>query len=84
MCKVHYLCLEKGTLGWFQFQVEFSEVLKYYLYTLKLFFFCMPKYNYIIQIDDTISQIELSQCILYQTLDVAGTLHNLKGILVNS
>ena len=29
----------------------------------------MPKYNHIIQIDDAVSQIELSQCILHQALE---------------
>ena len=69
MCKVHYLHLEEGALGWFQFQVEFSEALKYYSQTLEVFFFCTPKYNHIIQVDDAISQIELSQCILHQMLE---------------
>ena len=30
MCKVHYLCLEEGALGWFELQIEFSEAFKYY------------------------------------------------------
>ena len=30
MCKVHYLCLEEGALGWFQLEVKLSEMLKYY------------------------------------------------------
>ena len=30
MHKIHYLHLEEGALGWFQLQIEFSEVFKYY------------------------------------------------------
>ena len=45
----------------------------------KVFFFCMPKYDHIIQIDDTISQIELSQCILHQTLECHGCVTQSKG-----
>ena len=30
MHKIYYLHLEEGALGWFQLQIEFSEVLKYY------------------------------------------------------
>ena len=36
-------------------------------------FFCTPKYDYIIQIDDTVGQIKLSQCVLHQTLE--GCIH---------
>ena len=39
----------------------------------------MPKYNHIIQIDDAISQIELSQCILHQTLECCGCVTQSEG-----
>ena len=65
MHKVHYLCLEEGALGWFQFQIEFSEAFNTTHKLLKVFFFCAPEDDNIIQIDDAIGQIELSQCILH-------------------
>ena len=39
----------------------------------------MPKDDHIIQIDDTISQIELSQCILHLMLECCGCVTQSKG-----
>ena len=65
MCKIYYLRLEKGTLGGFQLEIEFSEVLQYYPKTLQVFFLCMAIYYHIIQIDDAVGQIRLSQHVLH-------------------
>ena len=46
---------------------------------LEVFFFCAPKDDHIIQIDDAISQIELSQCILHQMLECRGHITQSKG-----
>ena len=44
-----------------------------------MFFFCMPKDDHIIQINDAIRQIELSQCILHQMLECCGCVIQSKG-----
>ena len=59
ICQVHNLHLEEGAFGWFQFQIEFPEALKHYPQMLEVFFFCVPKYDHIIQVDDTIGPIKL-------------------------
>ena len=44
-----------------------------------MFFFCVPKDNHIIQIDDAIGQIKLSQCILHQMLECCRCITQSKG-----
>ena len=48
-------------------------------YMLEVFFFRPPEDNHIIQIDDAIGQVELSQCILHQMLEGCGHVTQSKG-----
>ena len=85
MCEIHYLSLEKGALGGFQLEIELSETLQYYPKMLQVFFFCAAKYYHVIQVNDAVGQVQLSQHVLHKMLECRmGMLHNLKGILVNS
>ena len=85
MCEIYYLSLEKGTLGGFQLEIELSEMLQYYPKTLQMFFLCAAIYYHIIQVDDAVGQIQLSQHVLHKMLECRRCmLHSPKGILVNS
>ena len=85
MCEIYYLSLEKGTLGGFQLEIELSETLQYYLEMLQVFFLCAAIYYHIIQVDDAVGQIQLSQHVFcIRRWNVAGMHYTvLKGILVN-
>ena len=63
MCEIYYLRLEKGTFGGFQLEIELSETLQYYPNMLQVFFLCTAIYYHVIQIDDAVGQIQLSQCV---------------------
>ena len=69
MCKIYYLRLEKGAFRGFQLEIELSEMLQYYPKMLQMFFLCTAIYYYVIQIDDAVGQIQLSQCVLHKTLE---------------
>ena len=72
MCEIYNLRLEKGAFRGFQLEIELSEMLQYYLKTLQVFFLCTAIYYHVIQIDDAVGQIQLSQCVLHKMLECRG------------
>ena len=77
--RYNYISLEEGTLGGCQFEVELSEMLQYYPKMLQVFFFCAAKYYNVIQVNDAVGQIQLSQHVLYETLECHRHVTQSKG-----
>ena len=67
--EVYYLGLEEGTFGGFQFEIKLAEVLQYYPKSFQVFFLRTTVHYHIVQVDDAVGQVQLSQHILHQTLE---------------
>ena len=70
--EVYYLGLEEGTFGRFQFKIKLVEALQYYPKSFQVFFLRTTIHYHIVQVDDAVGQVQLSQRILHQTLKCHG------------
>ena len=79
MHKVYYLCLEEEHLAGFNFRLNSWKHSNTTHRCLRCCSSVHLKDDHIIQIDDAIGQIELSQCILHQTLECRRCITQSKG-----
>ena len=63
------LILKEFTLGWLELQVVFPEVLKCNLQAMLMFLFHLWKDDHVIQVDQTVGVVQLTQTVLHQSLE---------------
>ena len=63
MSQVIDLCFEHITFGWLQFETMLMEAVKNYTHPFQMFLLCPREDNYIIKVDEAISEIQFTQAI---------------------
>ena len=69
MSQVIDLVLEEFTLGWLGLQVVLPEALENNAQVMQVFLFCLSKDDHVIQVDQTVGQVQLTQTVLHQSLE---------------
>ena len=68
MGQIGYFLMEEVALRWLKLQVVFAELVKHHMETLEVLRFYLQIYDDVVQVDDTMCQVELSQIILHHLL----------------
>ena len=63
MSQIVNLCLEHLTLRWFQLETMFPKSVKNNTHSFQVFFLSSRKNDYIIQVDEAISEIQFTQAV---------------------
>ena len=78
---ISYFLMEEVTFRWLKFQVVIAESVEHYMEMLEVFRFHLQIHDDIIQVDDTICQVELPQTIFHQLLECCWCIAQSKWLL---
>ena len=78
MCQIGDLLFEKTTFWWLKFQIIFSKLVKDHLQLVEMLICYLQEYNYVIQVDEAINEIQFTKQFYISLWNVAGALHSPK------
>ena len=82
MGQIDDLSFKEITFGRFQLESMFPESVKYYTHPLQMLFWGFGIHYYIIQVDETIGQIQLPQAVLHEVLKISQSITETKWHLI--